>query len=207
MKSKTEAKEVLSILANLKKYVKIPIGISNKHIHLSKKDFNLLFPNQSLNCLKELKQTGEFASDKVVTVIGPKGNLEKVRILGPFRQETQVELALTDTRQIGINAPIRMSGQLEGTPGVTLKSSFGEVELVRGAIVAKRHIHIPKEEAAFLNIKNNEIVKIKIETPERPLVFENCVVRVGENFVLEMHIDTDEANSAGIKSETFGKMI
>lgn len=207
MKTKTEAKEILSILANLKKHVKIPIGISNKHIHLSEKDFNLLFPNQSLNCLKELKQTGEFASDKVVTIIGPKGKLEKVRILGPFRQETQVELALTDTRQIGINAPIRMSGQLEGTPGVTLKSSFGEVELVHGVIVAKRHIHIPKEEAAFLNIKNNEIVKIKIETSERPLVFENCVVRVGENFVLEMHIDTDEANSAGIKSEIFGKMI
>lgn len=189
---------VESILNNLRTAVKIPIGISNKHIHLTKEDFQNLFPNQEMTMLKPLKQPGEFASNHTVTVIGPKGNLENVRILGPYRKQSQIELAITDARKIGMKLPIRLSGDIENTPGVKLKSEFGECLLEKGAIIAKRHIHLSPVDAQLLKVSQGQCVAVRIEGQERNMILDDCIIRIGDNFKLEMHIDTDEANAGNI---------
>ncbi|PAD88058.1 propanediol utilization protein [Niallia circulans] len=189
---------VESILNNLRTAVKIPIGISNKHIHLTKEDFQKLFPNQEMTMLKPLKQPGEFASNQTVTVIGPKGNLENVRILGPYRKQSQIELAITDARKIGMKLPIRLSGDIENTPGVKLKSSFGECVLEKGAIIAKRHIHLSPVDAQLLKVSQGQCVAVRIDGQDRNMILDDCIIRIGDNFKLEMHIDTDEANAGNI---------
>lgn len=201
------ANQITEVLNNLKEYVKVPIGISNKHIHLKEKDFNKLFPGEKLTIKKYLNQPGEFASEQTVTVVGPKGELSNVRILGPLRKESQVELALTDARKIGLNIPIRLSGDIEDTPSVILKSSKGEVCLSQGVIAAKRHIHISEADADLLKLKSGQVVSVKISSEHRSLIFEECIIRVGKNFKLEMHIDTDEANAVGATPMSFGKII
>jgi len=189
---------VEAILNNLRSAVKIPIGISNKHIHLTKEDFQKLFPNQEMTVLKPLKQPGEFASNQTVTVIGPKGNLENVRILGPYRKQSQIELAITDARKIGLKLPIRLSGDIENTPGIKLKSDFGECVLEKGAIIAKRHIHLSPVDAQLLSVKQGQKVAVRIDGNDRNIILDDCIIRIGDNFKLEMHIDTDEANAGNI---------
>lgn len=184
----------------------VPIGISNRHIHLSENDFQQLFPNQQLQKLKALKQTGEFAAVQTVSLIGPKGRLEKVRILGPLRRQTQVEISQTDNRLTGLKAPIKMSGDLKGAADVIIKSEFGEINR-QACIVAKRHIHMSEAEAERFNVVANESVSVRMTTAERTTVYEDVIIRVGPKFVLEMHIDTDEANAAQVTSETVGQLI
>lgn len=179
----------------------IPVGISNRHIHLCAADFQQLFPNETLEPLKMLKQPGEFAAKQTVTIIGEKGHQEKVRILGPLRKKTQVEISKTDARILGIDAPIKLSGQLENAGLVTLKSKATSLELPV-AIVAKRHIHMNSQDLKRFNVQANDNVTVKVKTPERTTIFEDVVIRFGENFVLEMHIDTDEANAANVSNET-----
>ncbi len=120
----------------------IPVGISNRHLHLCQRDYDTLFPNQTMSVKKELKQPGQYAADQTVTLVGPKGKLERVRILGPVRSKTQVEISKTDARTLGIPTPIRLSGDLKETPGIKLVSEMGEVNLAQGVIVALRHIHM-----------------------------------------------------------------
>jgi putative phosphotransacetylase len=179
---------------------KVPIGLSNKHIHLSQTDLEVLFgKGYSLTLKKDLSQPGQFASEEKVDVVGPKGTIKGIRVLGPVRPETQVELSIGDGFSLGIPAPIRNSGDTKDSPGVKLVGPAGEVELKKGAIVAARHIHMSPEEGKAYNLKDQDIVCVKLDGP-RGLTFDNVIVRVDPNFKLEMHIDVEEGNSAGAKN-------
>lgn len=176
----------------------IPLGISNRHVHLSAKDYQSLFPGQTLKIKKPLGQPGQFAAEQTVSLIGPRGQLKNVRILGPLRGQTQVEISYTDARQIGLTAPLRLSGDLTGSASVTLKSEIGEINLTEGVIIARRHIHMSPLDAAIFGVTQGETVKVGIEGTDRKLIFDDVCIRVAEDMRLEMHIDTDEANAAGI---------
>ncbi|EKH6314830.1 phosphate propanoyltransferase [Citrobacter freundii] len=176
----------------------IPLGISNRHVHLSAKDYQSLFPGQTLKIKKPLGQPGQFAAEQTVSLIGPRGQLKNVRILGPLRGQTQVEISYTDARQIGLTAPLRLSGDLTGSASVTLKSEAGEINLTEGVIIARRHIHMSPLDAAIFGVTQGETVKVGIEGTDRKLIFDDVCIRVAEDMRLEMHIDTDEANAAGI---------
>ena len=175
----------------------VKIGISNKHLHLSQEHLEILFgKGHELTPTKELGQPGQFAAEEKVDIVGPKRTLSGVRVLGPVRKETQVELALTDARGIGIKAPVRESGKLDGTPGCKLVGPCGEVELDHGVIAALRHVHLSAAQAEEAGVKDKDIVSIKIEG-ERGLVFDNVLIRAGEGHERECHLDTDEGNAAG----------
>lgn len=174
----------------------VPLGVSNRHLHLSLEDYEHLFPGRPLVCKNNLYQPGQFASEQVVNLVGPKGTLRNVRILGPLRNQSQVEISRTDARQLGINAPLRLSGNLENTPGVRLVSASGELELPRGVIVAQRHIHMSPLDALLFGVKQGDLARVAINSADRRLVFDDVAIRVGEHMRLEMHIDTDEANAA-----------
>ena len=174
-----------------------PLGISNRHIHLCAEDYDRLFPNHPISEKKELLQPGQYAADQTVTLVGPKGQLKNVRLLGPLRSTSQVEISRTDARTLGIAAPLRMSGSIEGTPGVRLISPFAELDLASGVIVAQRHIHMSPLDALILRVSHGDKVSVAINGDERRLIFDNVAVRVSPDMRLEMHIDTDEANAAG----------
>lgn len=142
-------------------------------------------------------QPDQYAAEQTLTLVGPKGKLEKVRLLGPLRSASQVEVSRTDARTLGITAPLRMSGDLQGTPGVRLVSPFAELEITSGVIVAQRHIHMSPLDALILNVSHGDKVSVAIKGDERRLIFDNVAVRVSPDMRLEMHIDTDEANAAG----------
>lgn len=178
----------------------INVGISNRHVHLSLMETEILFgKDYKMTYIKSLSQKGQFAAKETVTLIGLKGSIENVRILGPERKETQVEISRTDVYKLGVNAPVRDSGDLENTPGIVIMGPKGMVSLKRGVICAKRHIHMSPEdaEAFMLNDKDEVMVRAK---SERGLIFENVLIRVHESFVLEYHIDTDEANASGLRN-------
>lgn len=180
---------------------KVPIGLSNKHVHLSAGDLETLFgKGHELHPQKELKQPGQYACEEKVDVVGAKSTLKGVRVLGPLRAETQVELALTDARVAGVKAPVRESGKLEGTPGVKLVGPSGEVEIPRGVIAALRHIHMSPAEAAEAGVQDKQMISVKV-SGERGLVFDNVLIRVTDGFVKEMHLDTDEGNAAGLAND------
>ena len=188
---------------------KVEIGISNKHLHLSEADLAALFgAGHKLTVKKDLKQIGQYASEEQVDIVGPKGTLKGVRVLGPTRKETQVELAMTDARGIGLAPPVRESGVLDGSPGCKLVGPAGEVNLAKGVIIALRHIHLSTGEAKEAGVNDKDWVTVKT-SGSRPLIFENVFVRVAEAFLGEMHVDTDEGNAAGItngdKVEITGK--
>jgi len=175
---------------------KVPVGISNRHIHLSQQDLETLFgPGYELTVRGPLSQTGQFAAEETVTIEGPKSSISNVRILGPTRKETQIEISRTDSFALGLKPPVRDSGLLDGSPGVTVIGPKGRVTLDKGVILAQRHIHMNEEDAARFGVKDKEMVSVRVGG-ERGVVFENVLVRVRSDFVLEMHIDTDEANAA-----------
>jgi putative phosphotransacetylase len=176
----------------------VPVGVSARHIHLTEEHIAVLFgPGYKLNVLKPLSQPGQFAAAETVAVIGPKGRFDKVRILGPSRKASQLEISKTDSFQLGVNPPVRESGNISETPGITVKGPAGEVVLERGVIIAARHIHFHTKEAAEWGIEDKQLLRVRVEG-ERPLVFENVIARVSDQFALDMHIDTDEANAAGV---------
>ena len=177
----------------------IPLGVSNRHIHLSAADYERLFPGHPISEKKALLQPGQYAAEQTVTLVGPKGQLKNVRLLGPLRSVSQVEISRTDARTLGVAAPLRMSGDLKGTPGIRLVSPFGELELSTGVIVAQRHIHMSPQDAQQLNVANGQKVSVR-SNGERQLTFDEVVVRVRDDFALEFHIDTEEANAAGLKN-------
>jgi putative phosphotransacetylase len=186
---------------------KVQIGLSNKHVHLCEKDIDQLFGcSHSLCAAKDLVQPGQFASEEKVDVVGPKGTLKGIRVLGPARPETQVELAMTDARTIGIKAPVKESGKLDGTPGCTLVGPCGSVELDHGVIVALRHVHLSPQEAKDVGVKDKDWVSIKIDG-ERSLVFNKVLVRSGEAHKSEFHLDTDEGNAAGCGPDSIGEIV
>lgn len=176
----------------------IGVATSARHVHLCATDIEKLF-GAPLSNMRPLSQPGQYACNEQVSIIGPKGKIEKVRILGPARPQTQVEISATDGLKIGINAPVRMSGEIKGSPGCVLSGPKGDVILTCGVIIAARHIHFSAEQAAQYGVSDKQSVSVKSEG-ERATIFENVVVRVNPEFEMEMHIDTDEANAAGIKS-------
>jgi putative phosphotransacetylase len=186
---------------------RIQIGLSNKHLHLRKEDIETLFgAGHTLTPSKDLGQPGQFACEEKVDVVGPKGVLKGVRVLGPARPETQVEIAMTDARAIGIKAPVRESGKLDGTPGCKLIGPCGEVELDHGVIVALRHVHLSLEQAEAMGLADKDIVRVRT-SGERAVIFENVLVRANAAFNGEIHLDTDEGNAAGLGNDAEGEIL
>ena len=186
--------------------MKLPIALSNKHIHLSQADVDALFgQGYELTHKKDLSQPGQYACEEMVEVVGPKGST-KMRVLGPVRPESQVEVSLADARGLGIAVPVRQSGDVEGTPGCKLVGPKGEVELERGVIVASRHIHMSLEDAEKFGVKDKDIVSVQT-TGERALLFNNVLVRANAAFALEMHVDLEEGNAAGVKNGDLVELV
>ena len=187
---------------------KFLVETSARHVHLTEETFKELFgENEQLHVKKMLSQPGQFASEERVTVVGPKKELANVSILGPFRKANQVELSMTDARSIGISGVLRESGDTSNTPGCILIGPKGQVEIKEGVIVAKRHIHATTKDALELNVKNGDIVAVKLETNGRSLIFDDVVVRVSDSYSLAMHIDTDESNAALCNKEQYGEIV
>ena len=185
----------------------VVIGGSNRHIHLSQKDLDTLFgEGYKLSKMKDMKQPGQFATNEKLDIVGPKGKFSGVRIIGPVRKETQVEISITDSFKLGLTPPIRQSGDLEGTPGIKIVGPKGEIEIPKGVIVAGRHIHMPKYIADIRGYKDGEIVKVETYG-ERKIIMCNVVLRVSDKMAKEMHIDVDEANAAGLKNDDYVKII
>lgn len=182
--------------------MKVPIEISARHVHLSCEDLEALFGTGfKLSKYKDLSQPGQFAAEETVKLVGPRGGqIDKIRVLGPCRKETQVEISETEARELGLNPPVRDSGNLAETAGAKIVGPKGEVDLKQGVILALRHIHIDPKTAAELGVKNYDRVKVDV-SGARDLLFENVLVRVSPDFKLAMHIDTDEANAAGIDKD------
>lgn len=187
--------------------ITVPIEVSHRHIHLSQAEVNQLFgPGHRLRPHRPLSQTSQFAAHEVVTVRGPKGTLDGVRLVGPPRSAAQVELSRTDARVLGIDAPLRDSGRLEGTPGVTLVGPAGSVSLPQGVIVQQRHIHASPEDGQRYGLANGDVRRVKVGG-ERGLVFDNVLVRIQPAFVWRLHLDTDEANAAGVRGGETAEII
>ena len=181
----------------------IVVGVSNRHMHLSAGDLETLFgKGYQLTKVKDLRQTGEFAAAETCDIIGPKGTIKKVRVLGPLRPKTQVEISMTDAFALGIDAPVRESGKTEGTPGIVIEGPAGRITREEGLIVALRHVHMDPAYANAHGIKNGEFVSVRTKGG-RNVVFRDVLARVSDNFKLEMHVDTDEANASGLKSGDF----
>lgn len=178
----------------------VPVGISNHHIHLSQGDFETLFgQGATMTPLKDLSQPGQFACKEVMTVVGPGGAIERVRLLGPARKQSQVEVSVADCFKLGIQPPLRDSGDLVGSAGVTLVGPKGSVTLDEGCIIAIKHIHMHTSDAAKFGLKDRDKVNVKTCTP-RGLIFLEVLIRVSDSFKLEMHVDMDEANAASLKN-------
>jgi acetate kinase len=186
----------------------IPIAVSGRHCHLTQETVETLFgEGYTLTPRNDLSQPGQFAAEETVRVVGPDGALEKVRILGPTRDYNQVEVARTDEFKLGIDAPVRMSGDIEQSAGVTLVGDAGDVTLSEGLICAWRHIHMTPEDARRFGVEHRDVVEVAVDTDERDLVFGDVVIRVSEDYKLEMHIDTDEANAANLPRRSEGVLV
>jgi len=187
---------------------KVLINLSNRHIHLAREDVEALFgKGHQLTKTKDLVQPGQFACDEVVTIQGPKGRFEKVRILGPERKETQCEVMASDSFKLGFKSlPCRESGQLEGTESFEIIGPAGTVKKSKGLIIAKRHIHFDPKSAERYGVKDKEIVKLHAGG-ERGATFDNVICRVGSNYALECHLDFDEGNAVGIGNGSMGEVI
>lgn len=177
----------------------VPVGVSARHVHLTQEHVEVLFGKGYQLTKKKDLMGGQFASNEQVTLVGLKLRaIENVRILGPVRKATQVEISATDARTLGINAPIRQSGDIAGSAPIAIVGPKGALYLQEGTIVAQRHIHMSPNDADAAGVKNGDVVSVKADN-ERGTVFNHVVIRVDDSFTLEMHIDTDEANAAGIK--------
>ena len=178
----------------------IPLGISNRHVHLSSEDLDVLFgEGYELNKMKDLSQPGQYACKETITICGPKGAIENVRVLGPTRNKTQVEVLASDGFKLGLKPPVKLSGDLEGTNSVTLVGKKGSVNIKEGLIVAQRHIHMSKEDLNNLGLIDGQMVSIEIEGL-RGGIYNNVAIRATENSSLECHLDIEEANSMGVNA-------
>ena len=184
------------------------VETSARHVHLSEEHIKVLFgEGATLTHKKDLSQPGQFACEERVTVVGPKKSIPNVIILGPARPATQVEISLTDARTLGVNAPVRESGDVAGSGACKLVGPAGEVEIAEGVIAAKRHIHFTPADAEAAGVADKEIVSVKIDSDGRSLVLGDVVVRVSPKFAAAMHIDTDESNAACAFGECYGEII
>lgn len=187
---------------------KILLETSARHVHLSQADLETLFgADYKLTPKKYLSQPGQYASEERVNIAGPKGEIKNVIILGPVRKSTQAEVSLTDARALGVTAPIRESGDTGGSAPCTITGPKGSVELSEGVIAAKRHIHLSDSEAVLFGLSDRQNVQVRTDCGGRSLIFGDVVVRVNPEFSAAMHIDTDEANAAGLSGAVYGEII
>ena len=183
------------------------VEISARHLHLSQEHLDILFgAGHQLTNKKDLSQPGQFACEEKVEVVGSKGSL-KMSVLGPVRPATQVEISLTDARSIGVKAPVRESGDIAGSGSCKLVGPCGEVELTEGVMVAKRHLHIIPEDAEKVGIVDKQIIKLSVKSEERSIIFDDVIARVSSKAATAVHLDTDEANAAGISGTVEGEII
>lgn len=183
----------------------VEMEASGRHVHLTKAQSHALF-GHSLTPKRPLSQPGQFLANERLTVRGPKGEFQNVAVLGPERSQAQVEISLTDGKTLGIQPPVRLSGKVEGSPGVTLISPMGQVVLQQGVICAQRHIHMTPEKAKLLGVQDKQTVRLQTYT-DRPVVFDDVVVRVSPDFATYVHLDYDEANACGMKKGDFGRIL
>lgn len=187
--------------------MKVIVETSARHVHVTQETFEILFGKDAkLTKKKDLSQPGQFAANEKVKIVGSKGEMA-ASILGPVRKADQVEVSLTEARKLGISAPVRESGDIDGTPGCKLVGPKGEVEIKCGVIAAKRHIHLTPEKAKEFNVQDKQIVSVAVGGEGRKLVFGDVVIRVNDSFAPAMHIDTDESNAAGISGTVEGEII
>lgn len=185
----------------------LPIGLSNRHLHVSEEDLYTLFgEGHQLTSIKDLSQPGQFACEEKVDLVGPKRTIKGVRILGPTRPETQIEISVSDAYTLGVPPVIKGSGDIEGTPGVKLVGPKGEVDLDKGVMVAARHIHMHTSDGEEFGLSDKDVVSVKVGGP-RGLIFDNVLVRVGPKYALDMHVDIEEGNAAGVKNGDIVEII
>lgn len=186
---------------------KFPIGVSARHVHLSEEHVYALFGEGfELKPKSPLSQPGQFAAEEQVTIVGSKGAIHQVRVLGPARNLTQVEVSATDARQLGIQAPLRFSGDTTGSAPITIVGPKGSIYLQEGCIIAAAHIHMSAEDANSFGVTDGQYVNVRVLS-QRPLIFNHVKIRVAEHFKLEMHIDTDEGNAALISANDVGEIV
>ena len=183
----------------------IEIEASGRHVHLTKEQAKALF-GHSLTPKRPLSQPGQFLSQERLAILGPKGEFQEVAVLGPERPEAQVEISLTDARHLGVTPPIRQSGEVENTPGITLLGPLGRLELKRGLMIAKRHIHLSPEEGENFGVKDGQIVGFQTFT-KRPCILEDMVVRISPKYAAAVHLDYDEANAIGFQPGDLGRIL
>jgi putative phosphotransacetylase len=187
---------------------KVLVEVSARHVHITQADLETLFgAGHQLTPKKPLSQPDQYAAEERVDLVGPKSTIKNVVILGPVRKATQVEVSLTDARTLGVDAIIRESGHIDQTKGITLVGPLGQIELPAGIIAAKRHVHLTPEAAIYYGVADKQIVSVKVVTDQRSLAFGDVVIRVSPTFAPAMHIDTDEANAAGIVGSALGEII
>jgi len=180
----------------------IPVGVSVRHVHLSRKDCDALFgEGYELTKKRDVTQPGQYVTRETVDLVGPKGEIRRVAIINPLRKETQVEVSRTDAYALGVNPPLRESGKLDDTPGITLRGPAGTVDIERGVILAHRHVHMSPEEAREFGVKDRDVIKVRVEG-DREMTMGDVIVRVNPDYALDMHVDTDEANAAGLTSDS-----
>ena len=185
----------------------VQVEVSARHVHLTDQDVEVLFGKGAvLHEKRPLSQKGQYLSEERVTLIGPTGKKERVAVLGPVRSATQVELSVSDCVSLGVKAPLRESGDVEGSGPITIEGPAGSISITQGTIVAHNHIHVPTDVARMLDLKDKEHVSVKILS-ERPVTFEDVIIRVSDAFTFRMHIDFDEANAASVSGFTLGKII
>ena len=183
----------------------VPLEASGRHVHVTSAQAQVLF-GHLLTPKRDLSQPGQYLANERVAVIGPKGEFQNVAVLGPERPEAQVEVSLTDARLLGLTPPVRPSGKVENSPGVTLKGPMGTVVLKQGVIIAQRHIHVHPDDAPRLGVQDKQLVKLKTYTA-RPVVFEELLVRVHPQFKTSVHLDYDEANACGFVNGDLGRIL
>jgi acetate kinase len=199
-------RNVADIIKN-KQEKNVSIEVSAHHVHLCRRDIEVIFGEKyELTRWSDLSQPGQFACEEAVDLVGPKGKVERVRVLGPLRNQTQVEISMTEEYRLGIKAPIRASGDLEGSPGLIIEGTEGTCGIHQGVICALRHIHMSPEDALSFGLRDRDVVMVQIKG-DRTLTFGDVLVRVDPDFRLSMHIDTDEANAAGIRTGFVGHIV
>ena len=183
----------------------VELEASGRHVHVTKEQAQTLF-GHALTPKRPLSQPGQYLANERVTVVGPKGRFENVAVLGPERGEAQVEISLTDGRTLGVQPPVHLSGDVKNSPGAVLEGPMGKVILQQGVIAAKRHIHMTPEDARRFGVTDKQVVRLRTFT-DRPLIFEDVVVRVSPDFATYVHLDYDEANACGYKSGDLGRIL
>ncbi len=195
------------VLRRLPRFIKIPVEASGRHVHLKREHVDLLFgKGYELTPKRDLSQPGQYLCEERLTLKTDKGILKNVAVLGPVRKDTQVELSLTDAMSLGVDAPVKESGDITGSASITIVSALGEVKIGEGVIVAMRHLHATPKDAVLLGVKDKDLISIRIHGL-RPVIFEDVLVRVSEKYSTTVHIDYDEANACGYRPGTMASIV